>query len=42
MLNSSYVSKYESVYTTNTHLKQNPYEMDLGKKGTENLNWLLG
>ena len=24
------------------HLKQNPYEMDMGKKGVENLTWLIG
>jgi hypothetical protein len=41
MLNSSYVNKYESVYTANTHLKQNPYEMNVGRGDTENLTWLL-
>jgi hypothetical protein len=40
MLNSTQVNKYEGLITTN-HLKQNPYEMDLGKGETENLTWLL-
>jgi hypothetical protein len=41
MLNASHVNKYESVYTAHTHLKQNPYEMNVGRGDTENLTWLL-
>ncbi len=41
MLNSTQVTQYSGIMSTG-HLKQNPYEMDLGKKGTENLHWLLG
>ena len=41
MLNSATVSQYQSVYT-NSHLKKNPYEMDLGRGESENLHWLLG
>ena len=40
MLNSTQINKYEVLITTN-HLKQNPYEMDLGKGQVENLTWLL-
>jgi hypothetical protein len=40
MLNSTQINKYEGLITTN-HLKQNPYEMDLGKGQIENLTWLL-
>jgi hypothetical protein len=40
MINSAHISKYEGVYTQN-HLKQNPYEMQVGKGDTENLTWLL-
>jgi hypothetical protein len=40
MLNSTQINKYEGLITTN-HLKQNPYEMDLGKGEVENLTWLL-
>ena len=42
MLGSSQIKRYESVYTANTHLKQNPYEMDMGRGDKENLHWLLG
>jgi hypothetical protein len=41
MLNSTQVNQYTGIISTG-HLKQNPYEMDLGKKGTENLHWLIG
>jgi hypothetical protein len=41
MLNASQINKYESVYTAHTHLKQNPYEMNVGRGDTENLTWLL-
>jgi hypothetical protein len=41
MLNSTQISQYTGFVATG-NLKQNPYEMDLGKKGTENLTWLLG
>ena len=40
MLNSSHISKHDAVYTQKS-LKQNPYEMDLGKGEIENLTWLL-
>jgi hypothetical protein len=40
MLNSTHINKYEGLITTN-HLKQNPYEMDLGRGDKENLTWLL-
>jgi len=42
MLGSSQIKKYEGVYTPASHLKQNPYEMDMGKGEKENLHWLLG
>jgi hypothetical protein len=41
MLGPTQKNKYEGLIAT-SHLKQNPYEMDLGKKGTENLTWLIG
>jgi hypothetical protein len=41
MLGSAQIKQYEGLITNN-YVKQNPYEMDLGRKGTENLNWLLG
>lgn len=41
MLGSSQVKRYEGVYTANTHLKQNPYEMETGRGEIENLHWLL-
>ena len=41
MLNSTQVSQYTG-FVASGHLKQNPYEMDMGKKGVENLTWLLG
>jgi hypothetical protein len=40
MLNSTQVSQYSGFVSTG-HLKQNPYEMDLGKGQVENLTWLL-
>jgi hypothetical protein len=40
MLNSSQMIKHDAVYTQNS-LKQNPYEMQVGKGETENLTWLL-
>ena len=40
MLNSTQISQYSGFVSTG-HLKQNPYEMDMGKKGVENLTWLL-
>jgi len=42
MLGSAQINKYESVYTAHTHLKQNPYEMEVGRGEKENLHWLLG
>jgi hypothetical protein len=41
MLNASQINKYESVYSANSHLKQNPYEMNVGRGDVENLTWLL-
>jgi hypothetical protein len=41
MLNSTQVSQYTG-FVASGHLKQNPYEMDMGKKGVENLTWLIG
>jgi hypothetical protein len=40
MLNSTQVSQYTG-FVSSGHLKQNPYEMDLGKGQVENLTWLL-
>jgi hypothetical protein len=41
MLNSSHIAKHDAVYTQNS-IKQNPYEMQVGKGDIENLTWLLG
>jgi hypothetical protein len=41
MLNSTQVNQYTGFVSTG-NLKQNPYEMDMGKKGVENLTWLIG
>ena len=41
MLNSSHIAKHDAVYTQNS-IKQNPYEMQVGKGEIENLTWLLG
>jgi hypothetical protein len=40
MLNSTQISQYTGFVST-SHLKQNPYEMDLGRGEKENLTWLL-
>ncbi len=40
MLNSTTVNHYQGVISTG-YLKQNPYEMELGRGETENLTWLL-
>jgi hypothetical protein len=40
MLNSSHIAKHDAVYTQNS-IKQNPYEMQVGKGEIENLTWLL-
>jgi len=41
MLNSTQISQYTGFVST-SHLKSNPYEMDMGKGEKENLHWLLG
>jgi hypothetical protein len=41
MLNSAQITQYTGIISTG-NLKKNPYEMELGSKGTENLHWLLG
>jgi hypothetical protein len=40
MLNSTQVNQYTGFVTTG-HLKNNPYEMEVGKGDIENLTWLL-
>jgi hypothetical protein len=40
MLNSTQVNQYTGFVSTG-HLKQNPYEMEVGKGDIENLTWLL-
>jgi hypothetical protein len=40
MLNSTTVNHYQGVISTG-YLKQNPYEMEVGRGETENLTWLL-
>ena len=40
MLNSTQVSQYTG-FVASGHLKQNPYEMEVGKGDIENLTWLL-
>jgi hypothetical protein len=41
MLNSTQISQYTGFVST-SHLKTNPYEMDLGRGEKENLTWLIG
>ena len=40
MLGSAQIKQYDGLVVSN-HLKQNPYEMNLGKGDVENLTWLL-
>jgi len=40
MLNSTSVNHYQGVISTG-YLKQNPYEMEVGRGEVENLTWLL-
>ena len=40
MLNSTQVSQYTG-FVASGHLKQNPYEMEVGRGDIENLTWLL-
>jgi hypothetical protein len=42
MLNAAHVNKHSGIYTAHSHLKDNPYEMNLGKGEKENLTWLIG
>ena len=41
MLNSTQINQHTGELISTGHMAKNPYEMDLGKKGVENLTWLL-